>query len=443
MLTFPSSGGRSSDPISRRGFLKAGALGIGGLTLADLLRLKAQGAVRARSIKSIIMVYLHGGPSHIDMFDMKPNAPVEFRGEFKPIRTNVVGLDICELMPRLATVADKYSVIRNLSFTEYLDGHNPPLVYTGYRTSTANPTHRPTFGSVVSRLRGNLVRDLPPYVAFDGFDSKPGRGTDYLGVAHRPFVPGEKVTALEPVAGVTAESMASRKELVGAFDSLNRELDDARGNMAAMDAMSARALEMLTTPTARDAFDISKESPEVRALYGKEGVQFLKARRLVEAGVQVVTLTANSESKTWDLAGPWDTHGNNFKTLRKLLPDLDQSLHALITDLAQRGLDQDVAVVVWGEMGRTPKVNGNGGGRDHWNDAGFGLVAGGGLKMGQVIGATTARAERPVGRPYTPQNMLATLYQDVLGIDPATTLPDFNGRPMYLLDNRDRIKELV
>jgi uncharacterized protein (DUF1501 family) len=442
MLTFSKSGDRLCDHICRRGFLKAGALGIGGLTLADLLRLRAQGAVRFRSLKSIIMVYLHGGPSHIDTFDMKPDAPAEFRGEFRPIRTRVPGLDICELMPRLATIADRFSVIRNLSFLEYTDGHNPPLVYTGYRTSTAKPTHRPTFGSVVSRLRGDAVRDMPSYVAFDGFDSKPGRGTDYLGVAHRPFVPGEKITALGPVKGVTLERLANRKELLRSFDTLNRELDDASGNMAAMDAMNARALDMLTTPRARDAFDISKEPAAVRARYGKGGTQFLKARRLVEAGVQVVTLTANSESKTWDLAGPWDTHGANFKSLRKLLPELDQSLSALITDLAQRGLDQDVAVVVLGEMGRTPKVNG-GAGRDHWNDAGFALVAGGGLKMGKVIGATTARAERPVGRPYTPQNMLATLYQDVLGINPATTLPGINGRPMYLLDNRDKITELV
>ena len=443
MLTSSNSGCRQRDHISRRGFLKVGALGIGGLTLSDLLRLKAQGAVRPTSLKSIIMVYLHGGPSHIDMFDMKPNAPAEFRGEFQPIRTNVPGLDICELMPRLATIADKYSVIRNMSFLEYLDGHNPPLVYTGYRTSTANPTHRPTFGSVVSRLRGNAVRDIPPYVAFDGFDSKPGRGMDYLGVAHRPFVPGERTDAFGPVAGVTRERLAERMGMLNSLDTLPRQLDDASGNLVAMDAFRARALDMITTPKTRDAFDISKEPAMIRNLYGRGGTQFLQARRLIEAGVQVVTLTANSESQTWDLAGPWDTHGNNFQSLRRLLPDLDQNLHALITDLSQRGLDQDTAVVVWGEMGRTPRVNGNGGGRDHWNDVGFALVAGGGLRMGQVIGATTARAERAVGRPYTPQNMLATLYQDVLGINPATTLPGINGRPMYLLDNRDRIRELV
>lgn len=178
-------------------------------------------------------------------------------------------------------------------------------------------------------------------------------------------------------------------------------------------------------------------------LYGDAGSQFLQARRLVEAGVPVVTLTANKEPDTWDKAGPWDTHGNNFKTLRKLLPEFDQSLSALITDLSQRGLLDDVAVVVWGEMGRTPRINGNGAGRDHWNEVGFGLVSGGGLKTGQVIGQTTSGAERSVGTPYTPSNLLATLYENVLGINPASTYLNFAGRPLYVLDHREKIRELL
>jgi uncharacterized protein (DUF1501 family) len=429
------------DGISRRDFLRVGALAVGGLSLSDVLRLNAEGKGRAGSRKSVIMVYLHGGPSHLDTFDMKPDAPAEFRGEFRPIHTNVPGLDICELMPRLATIADKMSVIRNISFLEYTDGHNPPLVYTGYRTSTEKPTHRPTFGSVVSRFRGDAVRGMPPYVAFDGVDTKADRGTDFLGVSHRPFVPGTETGAMGLVEGMTLERMADRKNLLSSLDTLWREMDAARSNMAAVEAFNARALDMIT-PKARDAFDINKEPEMVRAMYGKAGTQFLQARRLVEAGVQVVTLTANSESKTWDLAGPWDHHGGVFKGLRNLLPEFDQSLFALITDLSQRGLDQDVAVVVWGEMGRTPRINASAG-RDHWNDVGFALVAGGGLKMGQVVGATTSRAELAVGRPYTPQNMLATLYDNVLGINPAQTYLDFNGRPLYLLDNCEKIAELV
>jgi hypothetical protein len=450
MLTYCNSKSLAfCDGLSRRNFLRVGSLFVGGLGLADLLRIEAQGSGRTKLAKSVIMVYLHGGPSHIDMFDMKPDAPVEFRGEFRPIRTNVIGLEICELMPRLATVADKMSVIRNVSFMEYTDGHNPPLVYTGFRTSTANPTHRPTFGSVVSRFgrdsgQGGSVRDMPPYVAFDGVDNKPVRSSDFLGVAHRAFVPGEQIETLGPIAGMTLDRMTDRRNLLESFNALRRTTDDNGGNLVATDVFTTRALDMITTPRARDAFDISQEPESTRALYGEGGVQFLKARRLVEAGVPVVTLTANSESHTWDTAGPWDHHGSVFTGLRKLLPAFDQSLHALITDLAQRGLDQDVAVVVWGEMGRTPKVSKDraGGGRDHWHDSSFAVLAGGGWPMGQVIGKTDAWGSAAIGTPYTPQNVLATLYAH-LGIDATTTLLDFTGRPQPLLDDCTPIKELL
>lgn len=440
---FGSKRSRFCDGVSRREFLCAGTLTVGGLSLADIFRARAAGASRQpSSLKSIIMVYLHGGPSQLDMFDMKPQAPAEFRGEFQPIRTNVPGLDICELMPRLATIADQYAVIRNLSFMDYLDGHNPPLVYTGYPTSIAKPSHRPTFGSVVSRLRGDLVRDMPPYVAFDGIDTNPVRGPDYLGISHRPFVPGTRLGSLGPLAGMTLERLNERASLMHCFDAVRRDLDDRVGAAAGMDALTQRALEMITTTKARDAFDISREPDRIRDLYGPGGTQFLQARRLVEAGVQVVTLTANAENHTWDRAGPWDNHGRIFPALRKLLPALDHNLFGLLTDLSQRGLDRDCAVVVWGEMGRTPRVN-KGAGRDHWNDVGFALVAGGGLKTGQVIGATTSRAERATGHPYTPQHMLASLYENVLGIDLAHTQFNYNGRPMYLLDHRDKIAELI
>lgn len=427
---------------SRRSVLRVGALGLSGLSLADLLRLKAQGRVHSKaSVKSVIMVYVHGGPSHIDMYDMKPNAPVEFRGQFRPIHTNVPGFDVCELMPLQTQIADKMSLIRNMCFLEYIEGHNPPLLLTGYPNTLQQQSHRPTFGSVVSKLRGAEVPAMPPYVAFDGFCHDPVRAADYLGVGHRPFVPGEQMNSLGPVAGLTLARTSDRKELLRSFDNLRRDIDDAQGTMAGMDAFTARALDIITTPQARDAFDVTQEPATVRELYAG-GTQFLQARRLVEAGVQVVTLTANAESRTWDLAGPWDNHGNIFPALHRLLPEFDQHLYALITDLHARGLDQDVAVLVWGEMGRTPRVNAAAG-RDHWNDVGFALVSGGGLKMGQVIGATTAGGERATGQPYTPQNMLATLYDRVFGIDPATIFPDMNGRPTYLLDNREPIAELV
>ena len=442
VLTISDSDSRSRR-LGRRGFLQAGALGLGGLTLAELLQIKALGAGPSRSQKSVIMVYLHGGPPHMDMFDMKPDAPIEYRGEFLPIRTNVPGLEICELMPKLATIADKTSVIRNINFKEYPLGHNPPLVYTGYYTKTETPSHRPTFGSVTSYFRGDRVKGVPPFVAFDGIDTKPTRGTHYLGMKHNPFVPGAKTSGLLPLKGMTKETYASRGNLLSSLDTLRRDIDDSRGSIQAADTYTSQALDIITSTKTHDAFDIGQEPESVRAMYGEAGTQFLQARRLVEAGVPVVTLTANKESHTWDKAGPWDTHSNNFKTMRSLLPQLDQCLSALISDLYQRGMDQDVAVVVWGEMGRTPRINGNGGGRDHWNEVGFGLVSGGGLKMGQVIGQTTRNAERSVGTPYVPSNMLATLYDNVLGIDPAQTYPSFSGRPMYLLDNREKIRELV
>jgi hypothetical protein len=439
MLTFwGSKQNRFCDGISRRDFLQVGTLGIGGLTLADLLQLQAQGAARPESLKSVIMVYLHGGPSHIDTFDMKPDAPAEVRGEFTPIQTSLPGLHICEHLPLLAKVADKVALIRNMCFQEFADAHDPPLIYTGYHI---RPMVRPTFGSVVSKLRGGAVREMPPYVAFDDPWS-PRIASDYLGVAHHPFNPAVELQTLGPSGRMTLERLTDRKELLRSFDALQRVSDDTRGNVGAMDAFQARALDMVTTPKARDAFDIQKESEQVRAKYGKGGTQFLQARRLVEAGVQVVTLTANQENKTWHIAGPWDHHGKVFPGLRAELPALDKHLYALITDLYERGLDQDVAVVAWGEMGRTPKVNGAAG-RDHWNTVGFSLVVGGGLKMGQVIGATTRWAERSAGSPYTPKDLLATLYAHVLGIDPATTLPALDGRPMHVLDDHGIIGELV
>jgi uncharacterized protein (DUF1501 family) len=211
-----------------------------------------------------------------------------------------------------------------------------------------------------------------------------------------------------------------------------------------MDSFTTQALEMISTNKARDAFDISKEPESVRTRYGK-GLEFLQARRLVEAGVPVVTLTARNRTVGPMCNGDWDHHDHIFRCLRAVVPQLDQSIHALVTDLHERGMSKDVGVVVWGEMGRTPRVGtqrGTTGGRDHWPQSGFALMAGGGLRMGQVVGATDSRGELPVGQPNTPQNVLATLYH-VLGIDPITTLPDHSGRPIYLLDDRRKIEELV
>jgi uncharacterized protein (DUF1501 family) len=437
---------RLGNGISRRAFLRVGALSVGGLSLADLLRLRAQGAQQAKAPrKSVIMVYLCGAPSHIDTYDMKPDATAEYRGEFKPIRTNVPGMDICELMPLQAKIADKFTIVRNLRVLA-TDTHMPEELLSGFPfgpeggPASLKPGKRPTFGSVVSKLHPANGTNLPPYVTLDmgrmphGYGRPASLEPAFLGHAHQPFDPSASggVANLGLAKGLTLDRLGDRKKLLGDFDKLRHDLEYSSGTFAGIDAFTAQALDIISSPRVRDAFDVGKEPEKVRAQYGTHS-RFLQARRLVEAGVKVVSVLA---------PGYWDTHASNFKSLRQMLPPLDKAIHALVTDLHQRGLDRDVAVVVWGEYGRTPKINANAG-RDHWPQASFALVAGGGFKMGQVIGATSPRGERPIGQSYIPQNVLATLYREVFGIDPATTLPDHSGRPVYLLDERASIKELV
>jgi len=437
MLTIHGSTNRLCDGITRRGFFKVGALGVGGLTLADLLALKACGATAGTAGKSIIMVYLNGGPSHMDLYDMKPDAPVEYRGEFKPIKTNVPGMEICELMPLQAKIADKLAIIRNMKFQQ--DGHTAPELWTGFLRG-----NRPAIGSVVSKLRGDAgIREpMPPFVYLG--DANHVGHPGFLGKAHEAYIPGEKAANLGLSRNVTLPQLDDRRHLLKSFDGMRREFDDARGSMAGLDAFTARALEMITSNKARDAFDVSKEPEKVRALYGV-GTEFLQARRLVEAGVPVVTLTPRNRAPGPKCNGEWDHHDHIFRCLRSVAPQLDRSIYALVTDLHDRGLLNDVGIVVWGEMGRTPRVGtqrGTTGGRDHWPQSGFALMAGGGLTTGQVVGATDPRGERPKGKHYTPQNVLATLYY-VLGIDPETTINDHQGRPVYLLDDRERVSELA
>jgi uncharacterized protein (DUF1501 family) len=438
--------------MTRRGFLKAGTLGLGSLSLADVLRLRASGKATAEKNKAVIFVYLFGGPSHIDTYDMKPDAPAEYRGEFKPIQTNVPGFDICELLPLQAKIADKLALIRNMKFDPNF--HDPVELFSGFRKPTeGTPAARPDMGSVISKLRSaDGPRDLPAYVALDktvAYEFK--NGPAYLGLAHKAFLPGDKLEGLALARGMNAGRLEERRELLRAFDQMHRDLDRAGGDMAATDSFTAQALEMITSNKARAAFDVSQEPDRVRARYGDgDAARLLQARRLVEAGVPVVTLTFGSRGgEGSDCKFSWDTHEANFRCLRLLLPRLDQAIYALITDLRERGLDKDVTVVIGGEMGRTPKVGqstGNGSkadGRDHWPKAGFSLISGGALQMGQVIGQTDKHAERSIGNPYTPQNVLATLYQ-FLGIDlTTTTLPDHTGRPMYLLDDCEPVKELL
>lgn len=423
MFTFWGAKERFCDGINRRGFLRIGAFGAG-LTLAEMLRLKAEAKSGAPN-KSAIMIYLPGGPSHMDMYDLKPDAPKEFRGEFNPIATNVAGVQICEHFPMQAKMWDKLAAIRSIVS---VDEHSDSLVMTGWPERDNRLQNRPSLGAVVSKVRGTGHGDVPPFVSMRGMS----RGTEpgYLGIAHRPFTPsGPGMNNLRLAQGMTASRMDERKNLLDCFDDARREID-MTGTMAGLDAFTARALDMVATGKVRTAMDLQKEDAATRDRY--KGVeQFLTARRLIEAGVGCVTLAY----------GGWDTHGQNFQTLKRQLPNLDRGIANLIQDLHDRGMANDVVTVVWGEFGRTPKINNNAG-RDHWSPVMSAMIAGGGLRMGQAIGASTARGERPKDRPYTPQRVLSTVYR-TLGIDAGQTFQNGSGRPMHLLEDREPVTELV
>jgi len=428
MLRFLGSSRRFCDGVSRRNFLQIGAFGAG-LSLADMLQARAAGSAArkqpSRSNKSAIMIYLPGGPSHMDMYDIKSDAPKEFKGEFNAIQTNVPGVQICEHFPLQAKMWDKLACVRSIVS---VDEHSDSLVMTGYPDRVNRTADHPSLGAVVSKLRAETNGAVPPFVSLRGMSrgSEPG----YLGIAHRPFTPSGPGNAnLRLTNGVTESRLDDRKTLLAGFDDTRRDID-ASGTMRGMDAYTEKALEMVTAGVVRTALDLSKEDPKVRERY--KGVeQFLTARRLVEAGVGCVTLSI----------GGWDTHGQNFTTLKRQLPQVDRGVANLIQDLHDRGMADDVVTVMWGEFGRTPKVNNNAG-RDHWAPVMGALVAGGGLKMGQAVGATTAKGERPKDRPITVPQMLSTIYHQ-LGIDPAITFPNGAGRPMYVLDDRETVKELL
>jgi hypothetical protein len=402
--------------------LKLGACTLGGLTLAQLYQAEAAAGIGSSS-KAIINIHLSGGPSHQDMFDLKPDAPREFRGEFNPIKTNVSGMEICEHMPHLAQMADKYAIIRSL--VGMVDDHSNFHTQTGFgRDSLRNVGGRPSIGSVVSKLLGPTGSGAPCYIAYN--DGPEG----YLGPVHKPYRP--QGGDLRLVGGMDESRLSTRTNLLSSLDKIRRA-SDATGKMDALDSFTQRAVGVVTSGKVADALDLEKEDKAVRERYGRDdGRMFLTARRLVEAGVRVVTFD-------W---GGWDTHGDNFNQLRRQLPNLDRAMSALLTDLADRGLDKDVTVVMWGEFGRTPRVNG-GAGRDHWSRVAMGFLAGGGMKLGQAIGTSTAYAEEAKDRPVHLQEVFSTLYHN-LGIDVSRTqLFDPAGRPQYLVEQRELIRELI
>ena len=450
MLTIHSGqSGKFCDSVSRRNFLQIGGLAVGGLTLADLLRLRAEAATaQPAADKAVIMICLGGGPSHIDTYDMRPDSPVEYRGEFSPVASRVPGMQMCELMPRQAEIADKIAVVRSMQWTEPC--HQYSEICTGFPTKA----QRPGFGAIVNRLYPGGTRNLPRFVDLGGDGSGDRRRAEdprYVGAPFRSFIPtGPALEDLSLPKGIDLDRVGDRKQLLSVLDSIRRHVDTS-GEFEGVDAFTRQGLEMVTSGSVRKAFDISDEPASLVARYGDKDARFrylsvrygfefesfIRARRLVEAGVPFVSMSV----ARWDHHCLVKEEGTIFDSYRTLLPLYDMAIAALIGDLHDRGLSEKVAVVVWGEFGRTPRVNKTGG-RDHWPSAGCALLAGGGFKTGQYIGETDTHAERPKTRPYTPQNLLATLYR-FLGINPASTLLDNSGRPMYLLDEREPISELI
>jgi hypothetical protein len=434
---------RHCDGTSRRSFLRVGGLAAGGLSLAGLLRAEAL-AGRTGMGKSIIMIYLPGGPPHQDMFDLKPEAPREIRGEFRAIESNVAGIQICELLPGLARRMDKLAILRSLVGSD--GDHDSYQCMTGRTQRRPPPGGWPEIGSVISALQGPRSPEIPPYISLSPkMQHRPYNYGDpgFLGPSHAPFKPGGESRSDMLLENVTLGRLGDRRQLLANLDRFRRACDSS-GTVEGLDTFQRQAFGVLTSSRLAAALDLEKEDPRVRERYGfgtdqvqgdaapRQTQQFLLARRLVEAGARVVTLSYSF----------WDWHGANFHYARQNFPDLDQGVSALVDDLYQRGLDKDVTVVVWGEFGRTPRIN-ESGGRDHWPRVTCALLSGGGLRTGQAIGTTDAHAGEAKDRPISFQDVFATLYH-TLGIDATqTTLADLTGRPRYLVEAAAPISELI
>lgn len=422
--------------VTRRDALRIGGMALGGLTLPQLLQLEAQAGV-GRSHKSVIMIYLCGGPPHQDMYDIKVDAPQEIRGPFSAIPTNVPGIEISEKLPRMAKIMDKLVPIRSLVGAR--DSHYSYQCMTGYHDQNPPAGGWPHFGSTVSHFQGPVSAGSPPFVSLCYTTkhvpyNEPNAG--FLGVGHssfRPKGPGRDDLVLQ---GITTDRLSDRSSLLKSFDVFRRDCD-ASGKMGGMDTFSERAMGILTSPDLFNALDATKEDPETRARYGTDDENvakgdgaprcpqnFLVARRLVEAGARVVSLNYSF----------WDWHGGNFKNAEQEFPIFEKALTALIEDLHERGLDKDVTVIAWGEFGRTPKINKDAG-RDHWPRVCSAVLAGGGMRTGQVIGSTDRLGGEAAERPVTFQEVFATLYHN-LGVNlNSQRLFDFRGRPQYLIES--------
>jgi hypothetical protein len=443
MLTILGDGYRLCDGISRRGFLKIGAMTMGGLTLPGLLAAEARAGIRS-SRKSIILIYLPGGISHQDTVDLKMEAPAEIRGEFKPIKTNVPGIEISEYLPLMAKMMDRLAVIRSLVGAR--DEHANPLCLTGYPLAEASRKH-PSIGASVAGIFGPAEPTVPPFVdLIPKTQHKPysiPAATGFLGRRYSAARLDEEGAADMTLKGISLDRLEDRRRLLTSVDRFRRAVDDSEA-VQAQDTATQQAFNILTSRRFVEALDVSREDPKLLEKYGKghagvvgdacpmKNEQFLAARRLVEAGVRCVTLGY----------GFWDFHGNNYPNLKKYLPMLDQGVTALVQDLHDRGLDKDVSVLVWGDFGRTPKINKDAG-RDHWPQVNSAILAGGGMRTGQALGTTTKDGGYADERPIHHADVMATLLHQ-MGFDVRNDLvTDQFDRPQYLYPGREPIAELI
>jgi hypothetical protein len=418
---------------TRRDFLKAGALGVGGWTLADLLRSRAAAAARGQSTRntSVVWLWLGGGPTHIETFDPKMSAPVEFRSVVGAVKTNVVGVELGGVFPKMARVADKMAFVRSFAHRNSGHGGGTHWVMTGYDFPPADNGQapiKPGLGSILARQRGpnNARTGLPTYVRLGGIL---GDGPAWLGSSYAPFDTGGNARNNMNLK-VALDRLSDRRSLLKTFDTMDRTLDHS-GLLQGLDSFESQAFDLILS-RAREAFDVAREDPRTRDQYGQGlGQQMLLARRLCEAGVGFVTLHF----------GGWDMHGGIANAMKQLGPQVDRAVSAFVQDTTARGLDQDILLVVTGEFGRTPRING-GAGRDHWAPLSTLALAGGGLKMGQVIGESTAKAETPKTTPIAPLDLMATVFH-VLGIPKDLHYKDPSGRPVPMNDGGKPIAELI
>jgi hypothetical protein len=432
---------RCCDGINRRSFLRTGALMLGGMSLSGLLRRQAMAAAAGEEVKdiSVILFWQGGGPSQLDMWDMKPDAPSEFRGTFNPISTSLDGLQVCEHMPRIAKIANKLAVMRSVTHGD--SGHQSAThtLLTGYKPTNDIPANEaPSYGSIIAKEMGARVEGFPAYVAVP--TAPKCSGAAYLGVAYNPFEtqgdpnsPDFSVQNLKVPKGLTLDRLENRRALMTHFDTLRRDIDSS-GLIGGMDTFAQQAYNIVTSPKVQGAFDISKEDEATRDLYGRTtwGQNTLLARRLIEAGVRFITIDV----------GGWDTHSNNFEHLKtKKLPQFDQAYAALIEDLDRRGQLDRTLVLNWGEFGRTPRINKDAG-RDHWSNVFSVVMAGAGLKRGIVVGESDSRAEFPKERPISPQDVLSTMYHQ-LGINQTKEYVNDAARPVPILNIGEPVKEII